>query len=53
MIEIANTADNSRLLPSAFANLESLACDWAVPTEQELTAPRRLASDFSQDKGIP
>ena len=51
MIEIADTADNSRLLPSAFANLESLACDWAVPTEQERTA-RRLASDFSQIKAF-
>jgi hypothetical protein len=51
MIEIANTVDNHRLLPDPFANLEPLARDWAVSTEQERTA-RRLASDFSQIKAF-
>lgn len=51
MIEMVNTADNPRLLPDPFANLESLARDWGVPTEQERTA-RRLASDFNQIKAF-
>jgi hypothetical protein len=47
MTEHAEKASAPPPLPSAFANLESLARDWAVPTEQERTA-RRLASNFSQ-----
>jgi hypothetical protein len=47
----AEQATASSLLPGAFANLEPLARDWAVPTEQERTTCR-LASDFSQIKAF-
>lgn len=51
MTKSADRAGNSRLLPSAFANLESLAHDWAAPTEQGRTA-RRLGSDFNRIKAF-